>query len=229
MRAFLLSPLLIGLLSLSHGETRTVTKLTSRTNSGEVVATVTVDTHDTPDLAEWGKKAGEKCIEWLPKLATLLASEGFVPSKEVTLRFDPAMDGVAATQKTSIVISAAWVRQHPEDFGMVIHELVHVVQDYQGKGEGWLTEGIADYIRYWIYEPGTRTFEINRVKSHYRQGYGTAAAFLDWIERTKAKGTVVKLNTASREGTYREALFEEWFGKSLDALWEEFSTASQPK
>ncbi len=105
MRAFLLSSLLIGLLSSSHGETRTVTKLTSRTNAGEVVATVTIDTHDTPDLAEWGKKAGEKCIEWLPKLATLLASDGFVPSKEVTLRFDPAMEGVAATQKTSIVAS----------------------------------------------------------------------------------------------------------------------------
>ena len=229
MRALLLSPLLVCLLTSSHGETRQVTKLTARTGSGEEVATVMIDTQDTPDLADWGKKAGEKCIEWLPKLATLLPSDGFVPSKEVTLRFDPAMEGVAATQGTSIVISAAWVRQNPGDFGMVIHELVHVVQDYKGKGDGWLTEGIADYVRYWIYEPGTRTFEINRVKSHYRQGYGTAAAFLDWIERTKAKGTVVKLNAASREGRYREAFFEESFGKSLDALWEEFSAASQQK
>jgi Peptidase of plants and bacteria len=216
--------LTLGFLALcqGQGQTRTVTKLVASQASGEMVATVLVDTQDAPDLADWGNEAGKKCLDWLPRLATLLPSEGFVPPKEVTLRFDPAYKGVAATQAGTITIAADWVRKHPEDFGMVIHELTHVVQDYRGKGEGWLTEGIADYIRYWIYEPGTKKIEINRVTSHYRQGYGTAAAFLDWIERTRAKGTVVKLNTASRAGHYREALFQEWFGKSLDALWAEF-------
>jgi len=33
-------------------------------------------------------------------------------------------------------------------FGMVIHELRHVVQSYhRGNTPGWLTEGIADHIR----------------------------------------------------------------------------------
>lgn len=229
MRLFVLYAVLSSLFTLSHGETRPVTKLTARTNAGEVIATVVVDTHDAPDLADWGKEAGTKCLTWLPKLTTLLPSEGFVASKEVILKFDPAKEGVASAQGNTITIAAGWVRRHPEDFGMVIHELVHVVQDYRGKGESWLTEGIADYMRYWIYEPGTRTFEINRVKNHYRQGYGTAGAFLDWIERTKAKGTVVKLNAASREGNYREALFQEWFGQSLDGLWDEFVKTREPK
>jgi len=218
----------IALLAPGHGQERTVTKLVAKAPDGSAVATVVIDTHDAPDLAEWGKEAGMKCLDWLPKLPVLLPSEGFVPAKEVILRFDPAMKGVASTRGTTITIAADWVRQHPEDFGMVIHELTHVIQDYKGKGESWLTEGIADYIRYWIYEPGTRTFEINRVKSHYRQGYGTAAAFLDWIERTRGKGTIVKLNAASREGIYRESLFQDWFGKSLDELWEEFVKASEP-
>lgn len=228
MRPFPLCLAFLGLLSPCHGQTRTVTKLVAKAPDGQAVATVIVDTHDAPDLADWGKEAGMKCLDWLPKLPVLLPSEGFVPAKEVTIRFDPAMKGVAAAQGTTITIAADWVRQHPEDFGMVIHELTHVIQDYRGQGEHWLTEGIADYIRYWIYEPGTRTFEINRVKSHYRQGYGTAAAFLEWIERNQAKGTIAKLNAASRQGTYRENLFQEWFGKSLDALWEEFVKASNP-
>lgn len=220
---------LLGLWAWGHGQSRTVTKLTANHVSGETVATVIVDTHDSPDLAEWGKKAGTICLDWLPKLVALLPSESFVPPKEVTLRFDPAFKGVAATRGSTITVAADWVRNHPEDFGMVIHELTHVVQDYRGKGDGWLTEGIADYVRYWIYEPGTREFEINRVKSHFRQGYGTAAAFLEWIERTRARGTVVKLNAASREGQYHETLFQDWFGCSLDALWDEFVKVSASK
>lgn len=216
------------LTSVGHGQTRTVTKLVAK-QADQAVATVIVDTHDAPDLANWGKQAGLQCLDWLPILAALLPSDGFVPPREVTLLFDPAQKGVASTQGNRITIAADWVRQHPDDLGMVIHELTHVVQDYRGKGEGWLTEGIADYIRYWIYEPGTRKFEINRATSHYRQGYGTAAAFLDWMERTQAKGTVVKLNAASRKGQYREALFQEWFGKALPALWDEFVKVSMAK
>jgi len=41
---------------------------------------------------------------------------------------------------------------------MIVHELVHVVQAYPENraNMGWLAEGIADYIRFWKYEPQTR-------------------------------------------------------------------------
>lgn len=227
MSARLLSVSFAWLLSLGlvGGQSRTVTRMEAKAGD-RLVAAAVIDTHDAPDLAEWGAKAGREVLTWLPKLSALLASEGHTPETEVTLRFDPAYDGVAYTQGATIVIAADWVRRHPDDIGLVIHELAHVVQDYRGQGEGWLTEGIADHIRYWIYEPGRRTFPIERGKSHYRQGYGTAGAFLDWIERTRAQGIVVKLNAACREGRYRPNLFESLAGAPLDTLWEAFVDAT---
>lgn len=208
-------------------EPRTVSKLTAKAGD-RIVAEVIVDTHDAPDLADWGQRAGKLCLEWFPKLAELLPSEGFEAPTKVTLVFDPKMEGVAAAQGDRIRIAAAWVRAHPEDFGMVIHELTHVVQQYGGKGEGWLTEGIADYIRYWRFEPGTKEVKIDRVRNSYRQGYAVAGAFLDWLEREKHPGIVVKLNAASRTGGYRESLFEDLCGKKLQELWEEFASRPQP-
>ena len=40
---------------------------------------------------------------------------------------------------------AQWISDHPDDFGMVIHELIHVIQAYPAAGDkpGWLVEGIA--------------------------------------------------------------------------------------
>lgn len=210
----------------ADAQVRTVTKIAAKNQAGEETVAVLVDTNDAPDLAEWGKRAGGLCVEWLPKIAALLPSEGFVPAKQVTLYFDPKMKGVAATTGTRITIAANWVKMHPDDFGMVIHELTHVLQDYRGKGEGWLTEGIADYVRCWHFEPGTRQFTIMRVKSSYRQGYGVAGSFLDWLERTKHKGIVVKLNGASRKGEYKPEMFEMLCGKKLDTLWHEFVEAS---
>lgn len=205
---------------------RTVVKIAAKNSAGEEIVAVLVDTNDAPDLADWGKRAGGLCVEWLPKIAALLPSDGFTPAKLVTLYFDPKMKGVAATTGTRITIAADWVRKHPDDFGMVIHELTHVVQDYHGKGEGWLTEGIADYIRHWKFEPGAKQFTITRRKSSYREGYGTAGAFLDWLERTKLNGIVVKLNAASRKGDYTPMMFETFCAKDLDSLWNEFVDAN---
>ena len=49
-----------------------------------------------------------------------------------------------------------------EAIGSVVHELVHVVQEYgrarrenpeATRSPGWLVEGLADYIRWFLYEP----------------------------------------------------------------------------
>ena len=131
---------------------------------------------------------------------------------------------MADTRKNVIRISAEWVtKKAPNDYGMVVHELTHVVQDYDGKGEGWLTEGIADYIRDRHFEPGVRHHRIDPDKGSYRQAYGVAATFLMWLEEHKDKDIVRKLNIASHDGKYSPALFKEYCGADLDALWKEFA------
>lgn len=191
-----------------------------------MVTEALVDTNATPDLAEWGVKAGRLCVEWLPKIAALLPSEKFEPPNSVTLFFDRELKGFAAhALNDRITISAGWVRAHPEDWGMVIHELTHVVQDYKGGGEFWLTEGIADYIRHRHFEKDAESLarRIEPDKSSYKQAYTTAAAFLVWLEETRDKDIVTKLNAASRAGTYSAALFTQHCGANVDSLWKQFT------
>ena len=236
MRSLLTFLLIIGWsagIAQDAPRTRTVVKLSARTQSGDVVAEAIVDTQDAPDLAAWGKQAGGLCLEWLPKITALLPSDGFVPPKTVTLYFDPVMKGVAHADKARITISAAYVRAHTNDLGMIIHELTHIVQAYPKPQDGftkpgWLVEGIADYIRLYHFEPNAPRPRINPDKASYRDSYKTTAAFLAWLEQRHA-GLVRRLNRSLRDGRFKEDQFQEHAGKPLDELWREFADTLRKK
>jgi hypothetical protein len=184
---------------------------------------IIIDYSQARDLEAWAHKAADIVAEWHPRIAQMLASEGFRPPMRVKLIFRE-MDGVAGTAGDTIYISAQWIRAHPDDFGMVIHELVHVVQAYPpgNRDAGWLVEGIADYIRFFHYEPHVKV-HIDPQRSNYRKdGYRVAGAFLDWIVRTHGPDLIRKLNAALRKGKYRDDLFKELTGKTPDELWADF-------
>jgi len=232
--------LLVSLIAwpLSAAETtpaspKTVLCLTVKNQRGETVVKVVVDTSETPDLADWGKRAGEACAKWTPKISALLASDGFAPPKSVTLRFQNDKKGVAGTSGDKITIAADYVRGHTNDIGMVIHELTHVVQAYPKEKEGfskpgWLVEGIADYIRLYHFEPAAPRPRVNPDKASYRDSYKTAAAFIAWLEQRNA-GTVKKLNAALRTGRFQEKQFQDCAGKPLDDLWCDFADSLRKK
>lgn len=185
---------------------------------------VTIDYSKAPECEAFATKSKALVEEWYPRINELLFGKDHpLPSADISLIFEP-MKGVAHTGNAVIHISAEWVtKKAPGDYGMVIHELTHIVQDYRGKGEGWLTEGIADYIRDRHFEPGVRHQKIDPDKGSYKQAYGVAAAFLIWLEAHKDKDIVRKLNTASHDGQYTARLFQENCGADLDTLWKEFA------
>lgn len=223
---------------LSAAETKsaspkTVLCLTVKNQRGETVLKVTVDTLETPELADWGNRAGEACAKWCPKISALLASDGFTPPKSVALRFQKDKKGVADTSGAKITIAADYVRGHTNDIGMVIHELTHVVQAYPEPKEGfakpgWLVEGIADYIRLYHFEPKVPRLRVNPDKASYRDSYKTSAAFLAWLEQRHA-GIVKKLNATLRDGCFKEDQFNDHAGKPLDELWREFAGSLRKK
>jgi hypothetical protein len=188
---------------------------------------IKVDVTDAPDLAEWAEKAKKLCETWHPIIGDILGLKDPPVYREVTLRFGK-MRGIAATTKDTVNISAGFVRQHPDDFGMVLHELTHVIQAYPNYDPVWLVEGIADYVRYWHCEPGEREFAINE-KSNYTDSYGTTARFLAWVAVTKDSRIVKKLSQALRDGKYKEEMFRDATGKDLKELWREFATAVREK
>jgi hypothetical protein len=188
-----------------------------------------IDTSEVPDLKEWGDSAGKLVEKWYPVICYRLKSDGFTPPAEITIVFKKEMKGIAFTTGRRVQVAGDWVRKHPQDWGMIIHEVTHAVQSYKRASAGWAVAGIADYIRYHVFEPGGRPPRIDAKKSSYKEGYKTAAAFLAWIESKHDKAIIAKLNRALREGKYDDRLFEDSTGKTLDDLWREFVGGSREK
>ena len=95
---------------------------------------VMVDLRAAPECQAFADVATKLIVEWTPKVHKILdGADAPLADRTVKLTFRP-MDGVAHTKGSEIVISSEWVtKKAPEDYGMVIHELVHVRQFMEGK------------------------------------------------------------------------------------------------
>jgi Peptidase of plants and bacteria len=204
--------------------------IAAATGADEAVpgVSITADASEVPGLASWAEAAQKRCELWHPLITRILGYEGEHKHREIKIVVKKEMKGIAATSGGTINVSASYVERHPNDDGMIVHELVHVVQAYPRPEPVWLTEGLADYIRYWHYEPGQRNFRITG-RSSYRDSYGTTARFLAWVQVTKDEKIIQKLDAAMRKGEYRRELFQDATGKPLDELWAEFVAATQRK
>jgi hypothetical protein len=197
----------------------------------------TIDTSETPDLTEWANKELTPVVkEWYPKIVALLPSEKYEAPRSFSITLSPRMRGVAATRGTQIQCSADWFRRNlrGEAKGAVVHELVHVVQQYgrarranpnATRPPGWLVEGIADYIRWILYEPQSRGAEItaaNISQARYDMSYRGSANFLNWVAERHDRKLVTKLNAALRDGRYKDDLWSDYSGRTLEELGDEW-------
>ena len=205
---------------------------------------VEIDYSTAPECETFAVKSKAIVEEWYPKINEILFGKDHpLPRAVVNLKFEP-MKGVAHATTDGIHISAEWVtKKSPDDYGMVVHELTHIVQNYK-LGEGWLTEGIADYVRHAAYErdikptmsldahgrasgysqkepyfQGLESRGVDLTQKGYLQSYTVAASFLFWLEAHKDKEIVRHLNQALSAGRYAPALFAQFCGQSLDDLW----------
>jgi hypothetical protein len=195
------------------------------------VPVVTIDVSDAPEARAWAEQARTLVQDWFPAVWRLLATDKATPPEQIRLVFRKQINAPAYASGDAITVNADWIRQHPDDFGMMIHELTHVIQSYPGGGNkpGWLVEGIADFIRWWRYEPEGPRPRIDPLKASYRDSYRITAAFLAWATAKYDKRLVPQLDRALRTRTYRDEIFQEVTGKSLDALWAEFAPRPDPQ
>lgn len=197
-----------------------------------------IDTTAAPELAQWSETELKPVIlEWYPRIIAMLPSDGFEASNKVTFRYLPnaKMEGIPAyAQGPTISMNAGWMQRElkREAKGAIVHEMVHVVQSYQGRrprGErrertpGWIVEGIPDYIRWFIYEPQTRGALLSKpalANAKHDASYRISANFIDWVVRNHDKdGTLVKrLNAAARDGRYTTNLWKELTGRTEEEL-----------
>ena len=203
-----------------------------------------IDTTAAPDLTEWAEKELEPVVvEWYPKIVKLLPSEGYEAPKSVTILFKEDMGRIpAATSGSRISCNIGWFRKSlkGEARGAVVHEMVHVVQQYglarrnpnATRAPGWLTEGIPDYIRWFLYEPESKGAEITRKnieRAKYDGNYRITGNFLNWVTGQYDKDIAVKLNAAAREGKYSEELWKNYTGKTVQELGDEWKKNAEQR
>jgi hypothetical protein len=183
---------------------------------------VAVDVSDAPEMQEWINKVARICERAYPMINEELKSEGFQPAHYIKMTLKSDYRGVAATGGTRIVGSVKFFKEHPDDVGAMVHETCHVVQAYRGRrNPGWLVEGVADYVRFFKFEPGN-IGPIDTRRAGYDRSYRVTAAFLAFLVEKYDKQIVLKLNDAMRKGEYREEMFKDITGKTVQELDEEW-------
>jgi hypothetical protein len=174
--------------------------------------------------AEMAAVAGEmtQCFyQCYPKLVADFDNPDKPASKHIVLRFQRPLRVPAYCSGSQITVSIDWLREHPEDIGMLTHELTHAVQQYPRGAPGWLTEGIADYTRK-VYgpaeQPGWALPEKLTSRNNWTDSYRVSARFLEWVEG-KHPGTVKAIHQKLQAGQYQDSDFETATGTPLDTLW----------
>jgi hypothetical protein len=216
------------------------------TNSPDNYCEITIDTSGAPELKDWAEtKLAPVLADWYPKIVAMLPSDGYEPPHKFSVAIAPGR-GVAATGGTRITANATWLSRElkGEAVGSLVHEEVHVVQQYRGgrrnnpdyhRAPGWLVEGIPDYIRWFKYEPQShgadaRYFQRRGAASLKYDGlYRVSANFLNYVfEKYDKEGTMLtKVDAACREGKYTDDFWKTSTGKTLDELNDEWKAALQ--
>jgi Peptidase of plants and bacteria len=192
---------------------------------------------DHPGVRAWAVVTAELCRKWYPVVCATLGAEA--PPHRISLKIVPKLDpGKGAhAEETTITVSVESILRNPSDYGSMIHELTHIVQGYtygwfRNRGIGWLVEGIADYVRFYVYEVDPTLGGIRPGASRYSDGYRSTACFLDYIVRTYDRNFVKKLHRTLRAGNMSNAVFNQMLledpevptarHKGADVLFEEF-------
>jgi hypothetical protein len=177
-------------------------------------------------LSKYGRKAQATAEAAYPKILKLLdtTGRGTTIIQIIVANDLQPHDGKIAWTNTSwdpntvrgdICIPAQ--SANPDDLGMVVHELMHVVQVGYRDCPNWLVEGIADYVRYYWFDPISRRPRPG-AGSNCTDGYGTTAAFLDWTAHRYAPNLLRNLDQGFRSGVSAEAIFRSATRKTIDQL-----------
>lgn len=198
---------------------------------------ISIDTSDAPELADWADHTLAPVLaQWYPQIVALLPSPGFTPPAKVNVAIRP-MDGVAYTTDSDVSVSAGWCtdQMHGEAVGSVVHELVHVVQQYgDARVPGWVVEGLADYVRWFRYEPQSHGADIvwlRRQKKdyslRYNGGYRITANFLNFVVEKYGQDIIPELNAAARDHKYTADFWKQHTGKTVEELADEWKAGIQ--
>jgi hypothetical protein len=195
---------------------------------------LTIEGDIPPSIAPVVGRMTALFYECLPRLLKRFEDRKKPLPHTIRLRFDRSLKVPAMADRSSITVSIDWIEKHPEDIGLLTHELTHIIQAYPSPAPGWITEGIADYARH-LYGPSSQpNWSLPSTLTpaqHYTNSYRVSARFLLWLESTHP-GAVDKIHRRMQTGGFQEEEFAVIAGAPIDQLWQrcivELQTAKPP-
>lgn len=182
---------------------------------------ITISGEVDAKLASVAGKLVTLFYESYPKLVKRFEHPDKAAPRNIRLIFSTKIRVPAYCTGREITVSVNWLKKHPEDIGLLTHELTHSVQAYQ-RGPSWMTEGIADYARH-LYGPKEQPgWELPRrltKKQSYRNSYRITGRFLLWLDE-QHPGVVDKLHRKLQDREFEITDFKNLTGKTVDELWE---------
>jgi len=206
---------------------------TFKTDDG--VYQFTIDTTQAPpELDAWAREKLVPAVKkWYPKIVRFLPSKGYSAPKDVSITFKKH-DWQATTYGSRIVCNTDWFLQYNKNdcIGVIIHELVHVVQSFGRNWDKyvplWLSEGIADYVRSMCMPYPDKVWDAQRLR--YDGSYKMSANFLRWVAGAYDKDIVPKLTAAGRQHNYSDKLWKQYTGHTIQELNDEWKAfLAQPE
>ncbi|WP_320687273.1 sigma-70 family RNA polymerase sigma factor [Gemmata algarum] len=177
-----------------------------------------VDASHALEMTEWAARAARVCERAYPMVCDELAADGFRPPHRVPLLVRRDARALSAASAGRVIVSAGYFEANPGDVGALIHSTSLVVQDYRARAvPTWLVQGIADYVRFFKFEPGVLAPLDPDIARHDGDSQQTAA-FLAYLVATYDPALVRRLNAALRDGHYTDAMWAELTGKPLSEL-----------
>ncbi len=163
---------------------------------------IVFDTSDLPEIKPWVDETLKPiCAAWYPKIVELLPSENYSAPTRFTIIFEKYSRGVAYANRGEIHCAGPWFMRNLEGeaAGAVVHEMVHIVQQYRrargpNRNPGWMVEGVADYIRWFLYEPE----ELRRASIRHGTSIRTATAS---PARSSTTSSITRTPSSSRNST----------------------------
>lgn len=205
---------------------------------------IAIDTSAAPELADWAEHTLAPVLTiWYPKIVALLPSAGFTAPQAYSITVQK-MDGVGYTSGTKVFVSEKWIQgeMNGEAVGAIVHESVHVIQQYHSDTPSWLVEGIADYLRWFKFEPQSHGADLvwmrklnipddcsivvpctdGHFSPRYDTSYRISANFLNWVSENYDSKLVTMLNADLRQGKYTPDFWKRQTGKTVQELGEEW-------
>lgn len=199
--------------------------LSFKGHAKDVVYDYVFDVSAAPEMLDWTRSVLAPTVRtWYPKIVDAISSPAAAP-KKVTIAFKSGINVPAYCTRAKVVLNTQWIKDNPNDIGCPIHELVHFVQNGYRNTPGWICEGIADYIRFYLFEPESNGTILDVKNIRYDGSYRISANFIAFVEK-KHPGTVRELNYLCHRGKYDgDAFWRRRTGMGVEDLAKEWKAS----